>query len=101
LVLPIALFGILWLAVFTQMATGNDPALSGTRKAASTEAPSRQKQRSAGRERRSASSTAAAQQPATVLAYDPLTGTIVRVPASGVATQTTTPTPAPVTTSQS
>ncbi len=101
LVLPIALFGVLWLAVFAQMATGNDPALGGTTKVAGAEAPSRQGQRSSARDR-SASSTAAS-QPATALAYAPLTGTLVRVPASGASNTTSTlnPSAASVTTSQS
>ena len=96
IVLPIAMFGVVWAAVFAQMATGNDPALSTASGPAS-----------AGRTTVAASGAGSAtppkpQQQATVLAYDPVSGTIVRVPASSaVAAPAPAPAPAPVTTSQS
>lgn len=94
IVLPVCLFGALWLALFAQMATGNDPALSNnvTRKVAK-----------AGRKTAPSRPAPKPRRPATVLAYDPLTGMIVRVPASQSQAIDTAPAPAPapVITSQS
>ncbi len=101
--LPIALFGVLWLAVFAQMATGNDPALGGSKAAGSTQRPQSDSKTTASHVRRSA--PPGQTPPATQLAYDPATGTIVEVPApqgQGVApAPAPAPPPAPVTTSQS
>lgn len=99
--LPIALFGVLWLAVFAQMATGNDPALGGSKAAGST--PQSDSKKTASHVRRSAPPRQT--PPATQLAYDPATGTIVEVPApqgQGAApAPAPAPPPAPITTSQS
>lgn len=99
--LPIALFGILWLAVFAQMATGNDPALGGRKAAGATHPPQSGSKKTASHVRRSA--PARRKPPATELAYDPVTGTIVEVPApQGQGTAPApAPAPAPVITSQS
>ena len=101
LVLPIALFGAVWVAVFAQMATGNDPALSNNRMVATKGATSDGK--GAAASTTGASAKPPRQRPATALAYDPVTGTIVRIPASSAQTAVSTPAPAqaPVITSQS
>jgi cytoskeletal protein RodZ len=103
LVLPIGLFGVVWVAVFAQMATGNDPALSNTPKVAAKKAVSSDP-RAAAASGGGTSAKPQPQTPATVLAYDPVTGAIVRTPAASAqttATPTPAPAPAPVTTSQS
>ncbi len=101
LALPIALFGILWVAVFAQMATGNDPALSNNSITAATAKSSKADRKTAARSGNVASQPQQ-RQPATELAYDPVTGMYVRVPASSQATTPApAPAPAPVITSQS
>ena len=88
--LSLVLFAFLWGVVFMQMATGHDPVLgskgSQQAKQATTAQPS--------------ASTQASQ-----LEFDPTTGQIVHVPASGdsasATTQQSAPEPAPVVTSQS
>lgn len=99
LALPIGLFGILWVAVFAQMATGNDPALGSSAAGPVTRQVDRRTTGSSEED----SSASRPQRAATALAFDPITGTIVRVPASAAqrTTPTPAPTPAPVTTSQS
>ncbi len=103
LALPIALFGVLWLAVFAQMATGNDPAVGGGKVTGSTHRPHTNSKKTASHLRSSAPPRR--KSPATELAYDPVTGTIVEIPATqaqGTApAPASVPAPAPVTTSQS
>ncbi len=93
LALPIALFGILWVAVFAQMATGNDPTLGSSQKLTNATGATKADRGTAAAGGAGSSAQPQQQQSATVLAYDPVTGTIVQVPASGA--QTTTPAPAP------
>lgn len=103
LVLPIALFGAVWVAVFAQMATGNDPALSNNRMVATSGKGATSDGKGAAASTTGASAKPPRQRPATALAYDPVTGTIVRIPASSAQTAVSTPAPAqaPVITSQS
>jgi hypothetical protein len=98
--LSLALFGLLWAAVFAQMVSGHDPVLgNGTKVAAASH---RTTQHHA---TRSKPSGGAGEE----LAIDPETGTVVEVPSgssstSGASQSTPAPqpaAPAPVTTSQS
>ena len=92
IVLALAMFAVLWVAVFAQMVSGHDPVLgNGTQVAAVTRNSSQQAQghRSAGG--------------GGELALDPETGEIVEVApsSSSTAAPAPAPKPAPVVTSQS
>jgi len=97
--LSIGLFALLWVAVFAQMATGHDPALSSSAGAAAKRAAAQRTSRGRGGSAAAAARGSGEQS----YALDPVTGEIVQVPqgtGGGSATQPA-PVPAPVVTSQS